>query len=61
MKTISEFVDLFPIAAIVRIYDKNRCVYDKCAYGIPQKYLYIGLNSFKVCFEDNRLIYKFWI
>lgn len=61
MKTISEFVDLFPMAAVVRIFVNNKCVYNESAYGIPKKYFYSNLSSFKVCFENDRLIYNFWI
>lgn len=61
MKTIYDFMDLFTIAAIVRIYVNDKLYYNGSAYSIPKKYMYHNLSSFSVCFEDDRLIYNFWI
>lgn len=61
MKNINEFLDLFSIAAVVKIYQNNIEVYNGSVYKIPKSFLFINLINFKVCFEDNRLVYKFWL
>lgn len=61
MKNINDFLDLFAVSSIVKIYQSNVEAYNGSIYKIPSKFLYLNLESFKVCFEDSRIVYKFWL
>lgn len=61
MKNINDFLDLFAVSSVVKIYQNNIEVYNGSIYKIPPKFLYVNLESFKICFEDSRIVYKFWI
>ena len=61
MNSISDFLDLFAVAAVVKIYQNGTEAYSGSVYKIPKQFLYIKLTNFKVCFENNRIVYKFWV
>ena len=65
INSINDCMDLFPMSAVVMIFQNNSgkdiVVYKGNHYSIPKPYIYTKLNSFHVCFEDNRLVYKFYV
>ncbi len=65
MNNINDFMELFPMSAVVKVfknsYGKTNVVYCGNSYKIPKSYMFVNLNSFRVVFEDGRLVYKFWI
>ena len=62
---INDCVDLFPMSAVVVVFQncsgRDTVVYSGNHYAIPKSYMFVNLNSFRVVFEDGRLVYKFWI
>ena len=62
---INDCVDLFPMSAVVMVFQncsgRDTVVYSGNHYAIPKSYMFVNLNSFRVVFEDGRLVYKFWI
>ena len=61
MKNINDFLDLFAISALVKIYQSGVEVYSGSVYKIPDKFIYLNLVTYSVCFENGRIVYKFWI
>ena len=61
---VEELVEFMPMSSVVKMFcssNNDSPLYEGNQYGIPKVYLVYKIKSFRVCFENGRIVYKIYV